>query len=115
LKGYDYSREGLYFVTICCYDRFCYFGHIDNDAMILNQYGQIVFDEWMKLPERYRRGNTCVAPDVNSVALIGDAVPHDTIGAGVNPAPMGTGVSDIVGVYKSLVTNNHTNALLYIL
>ena len=28
LKGYDYSCEDLYFITICCYDRICVFGNI---------------------------------------------------------------------------------------
>ena len=53
LKGYDYSQSGLYFITICCQDRICRFGKIESGAMILNEYGQIAFDEWTKLPERY--------------------------------------------------------------
>ena len=28
LKGYDYSQEGLYFITICVQDRECLFGEI---------------------------------------------------------------------------------------
>jgi len=28
LKGYDYSRAGLYFITICCQNRICRFGKI---------------------------------------------------------------------------------------
>jgi REP element-mobilizing transposase RayT len=51
LKGYDYSQAGLYFVTICCYDRICRFGHIENGEMILNEYGRIAYNEWMKTPE----------------------------------------------------------------
>ena len=50
LKGYDYSQAGLYFITICCQNRICRFGKIENGAMILNEYGQIAFDEWMKTP-----------------------------------------------------------------
>ena len=53
LKGYDYSQAGLYFITICCQDRICRFGHIENGEMILNDYGQIAFDEWIKLSERF--------------------------------------------------------------
>lgn len=53
LKGYDYSQAGLYFITICCQDRICRFGHIENGEMILNAYGKIVYDEWAKLPERF--------------------------------------------------------------
>lgn len=51
LKGYDYSQAGLYFITICCQDRACLFGKIIDGEMILNEYGQIAFDEWIKTPE----------------------------------------------------------------
>jgi putative transposase len=53
LKGYDYSQAGLYFITICCQDRICRFGHVENGEMVLNEYGQIAFDEWVKLSERF--------------------------------------------------------------
>jgi len=53
LKGYDYSRKGLYFITICCQDRVCRFGHVENGIMILNEFGQIANDEWMKLQHRF--------------------------------------------------------------
>jgi putative transposase len=53
LKGYDYSQNGAYFVTICSWNRECLFGEIagiktDNPEMILNEYGKIVHDEWMR-------------------------------------------------------------------
>ena len=51
LKGYDYSQEGLYFITICCQDGICRFGHIENDEMICNQYGIVAYNEWMKTPQ----------------------------------------------------------------
>lgn len=53
LKGYDYSQAGAYFITICCHNRICRFGNIENKKMILNELGQIAFDEWIKLPERF--------------------------------------------------------------
>jgi putative transposase len=46
LKGYDYSQNGLYFITICCQNRICRFGHIENKKMILNEYGEIAYNEW---------------------------------------------------------------------
>ena len=55
LKGYDYSQAGMYFITICCQDRICRFGHVENDQMILNEYGQIAYNEWLKLPQRFPR------------------------------------------------------------
>jgi len=36
LKGYDYSQEGLYFVTICVQDRDCIFGDVVDGKMMLN-------------------------------------------------------------------------------
>jgi len=53
LKGYDYSRAGLYFITICCQDRICRFGHVENMEMILNEYGMVTDNEWIKLPDRF--------------------------------------------------------------
>jgi len=51
LQGYDYSSEGLYFITICCHNKVCLFGHVMNGEMVLNEYGQVAFNEWMKTPE----------------------------------------------------------------
>lgn len=51
LKGYDYSRAGAYFVTICVQNRACLFGDIVDGEMVLNPSGQIVADEWIKTAE----------------------------------------------------------------
>ncbi|MCW9708730.1 hypothetical protein [Fodinibius salsisoli] len=48
LKGYDYSSPGLYFVTICTYDRRCLFGEVANGNMVLNKWGKIARDEWRR-------------------------------------------------------------------
>lgn len=48
LAGYDYSQAGLYFLTICVQDKECLFGSIENGAMILNEYGRMAEDEWLK-------------------------------------------------------------------
>ena len=54
LKGYDYSQAGLYFITICIKNRECLFGNITNGEMNLNDAGQMVENEWMKLPQRFQ-------------------------------------------------------------
>ena len=51
LKGYDYSRAGMYFITICTYNRECLFGEIVNEEIILNEYGRIVEKEILKTEE----------------------------------------------------------------
>ena len=46
LKGYDYSRAGAYFVTVCTQDGVRLFGEIVNGVVRLNEFGRIVKDEW---------------------------------------------------------------------
>jgi putative transposase len=47
LKGYDYSKEGFYFITICCEDKAKIFGEIIDGKMILNDFGRIANEEWL--------------------------------------------------------------------
>jgi putative transposase len=51
LKGYDYSHTGVYFITLCTYDRECLFGEIVRGTMQLNKFGEIVAEEWLKSVE----------------------------------------------------------------
>lgn len=53
LKGYDYSQEGAYYITICVEQRLCLFGSIDNSEMILNDAGRMIEQEWLNLKERF--------------------------------------------------------------
>ena len=48
LKGYDYSQNGLYFITICTQNREHLFGTISNGQMALNPMGEIAHTEWFK-------------------------------------------------------------------
>ena len=51
LKGYDYSQAGAYFITICVMGRQHLFGQVVNKEMILNQLGQIAYNEWLNTPQ----------------------------------------------------------------
>jgi putative transposase len=53
LKGYDYSKKGLYFITICVRNRLHLFGHIENSEMHLNDAGLMIGNEWLALCDRY--------------------------------------------------------------
>ena len=50
LEGYDYSQEGMYFVTICTVNKNCIFGNITDGEMVLNEMGTIVYNEWLQTP-----------------------------------------------------------------
>lgn len=53
LKGFDYSSNGYYFVTICIKDRQEYFGGIVNNKMILNKCGEIINKCWFEIPNHF--------------------------------------------------------------
>ncbi|SYZ72078.1 conserved hypothetical protein [Candidatus Zixiibacteriota bacterium] len=46
LKDYDYSREGMYFVTVVTHQRTELFGQLDNGQVKLNDFGHLVLLEW---------------------------------------------------------------------
>jgi putative transposase len=49
LQGYDYSQEGVYFVTLVTKHREPLFGEIINGEMSLNEFGEIVKFTWHDL------------------------------------------------------------------
>ena len=53
LKGYDYTRAGVYFVTIVTQNRACLFGHIVAGEVRLNAFGQVVAETWQWLATQY--------------------------------------------------------------
>ena len=67
LKGYDYSRAGLYFITICVQDRACLFGGTvggtvgastqgypyGSPSIILNDAGNMVERWYYELENKY--------------------------------------------------------------
>ena len=72
LKGYDYSRAGYYFVTICVkrqfmskmmkgqfmncpYKREYLFGEVVDGKMVLNECGKIALNWWKNIENKYER------------------------------------------------------------
>jgi len=53
LKGYEYTRAGAYFVTICTKDRACLFGDVSDGVTRLNQMGHIVRQCWLAIPDHF--------------------------------------------------------------
>ena len=151
LKGYDYSKAGAYFITICCEKMACRFGYVKKDGMVLNEFGKIAYNEWVNLLDRF----DCFELDVFQImpnhmhaVLVLKDVCEDTVNvtvgatlavgqadfdldnqnqhlknfevfrAGASPAPTTTTtttmqtnnkkkttIADIIGAYKSLVSN----------
>ncbi|RMG67134.1 MAG: hypothetical protein D6715_05390 [Calditrichaeota bacterium] len=53
LKGYDYTRPGAYFITICTANRACLFGDVVDGEMRLNPLGKIARQCWLAIPDRF--------------------------------------------------------------
>ena len=54
LKGYDYTQQGAYFVTICTHQRNCLFGEIVDGEMKLNTNGEIARGSWLSIPRHFQ-------------------------------------------------------------
>jgi REP element-mobilizing transposase RayT len=117
LKGYDYSEAGAYFVTICTQDRLCLVGEMGDDAMRLNDAGQMVASLWDGLPARFpgiELDAFVMMPNhVHGIIVLPDhgaatrAAPTDDINESVVGAPLvGARISlgDLVGAFKSTST-----------
>jgi REP element-mobilizing transposase RayT len=53
LKGYDYTQVGAYYFTICCHQRRCLLGEIEDGVMHLNLAGATVKAVWDSLPRHF--------------------------------------------------------------
>lgn len=53
LKGWDYSRPGAYFVTLCVQNRECFFGKINSGRMIKNAAGKMVEKWYLELANKF--------------------------------------------------------------
>jgi REP element-mobilizing transposase RayT len=129
LKGYDYSRNGAYFVTICSWNRECLFGEISGiktsePEIILNEYGKIVHDEWNRtvlIRKEIEIGEFIVMPNhFHGIVLIqgrGDRLvaPMSTIADCIQgrppvaptedrPGPKPKSISSFLAGFKSIVT-----------
>ncbi len=102
LSGFDYSQEGSYFITICTQNRKPLFGEILNEKMALNQVGNIIKKEWMKIPSRFHGVNLdafVVMPNhIHGIILILRPIPGQTIG-------------NIIGAFKSISANEYIKLL----
>jgi hypothetical protein len=108
LKGYDYSRVGAYFVTICTQGRACLFGEVVGGAMRMSAAGQMTLSEWEALPTRFPtielgafvvmpnhvHGIIVITPDrVGPTGLRPSALPHHRTCGFPHPAVEPSGLS----------------------
>jgi REP-associated tyrosine transposase len=57
LPFYDYSSGGYYFVTLCSSGWETIFGRIENDDMVLSEFGQVVESAWYGIPLHFHNAD----------------------------------------------------------
>jgi putative transposase len=112
-RGYDYSSAGIYFVTICAFERRSIFGSISSGVINPSLIGRIVSEHWFDLPKHFvglELDAFVVMPNhIHGILLLnslkssviekpasGDAV----VGAGPRPARRRPKLPDIIGEFK---------------
>ncbi|RVT39549.1 transposase [Rheinheimera sediminis] len=95
LKNFDYSNNGFYFITLCCYRRFLLFGDIVDQQMQTNALGCVVALEWQKVPERFP------AVELHPWVLMPNHF-HAILALSNEPGKKRTTLGSVVGSFKSL-------------
>jgi REP element-mobilizing transposase RayT len=101
LPYYDYTSEGLYFITICTRYRKSFFGDITDQTLTLNDAGKMLEETWIDIPNRF--------PFVSIHEFIIMPNHFHTI-IEIDHATA-TSVGDIIGAFKSITTNQYINGV----
>jgi REP-associated tyrosine transposase len=135
LQGFDYSRAGAYFVTICVRDRQCLLGDAVDGAIQLNDAGRMIQTIWDELPLRFTglkladfvvmpnhihgifvlpgRGESCIRPSpTNSQEPADCRINHES--GDHKDRPYGTlpgSVGRIVQAFKSITTHAYADGV----
>jgi len=111
LAGYDYAQSGAYFVTICSHQRREVFGRVREEIAYQNEYGQIVGECWMEIPQHFPHvelDEWIVMPNhLHGILLI----TTDALAKGVRPqygASKRGSLATIINRFKGAVTRRVT-------
>jgi len=113
-RGYDYSSRGIYFVTICAFERRAIFGSISSGVLVPSLAGRTASEVWFDLPNHHAGLNLDAfvvmpnhihgilllcspATDVVEKTECKDAV----VGAGLRPARRDANLSEIIRAFKT--------------
>jgi REP element-mobilizing transposase RayT len=129
LLGYDYSRSGPYFVTICINQRQQLLGEIHQGEMHLNSVGNMVQTVWQELPLYYpgvELDRFILMPNhLHGIVVLENhaggtieglgAIANDQVGATTGGLPLREGkrlgLGDVVHRFKSLTTAKYRHGV----
>jgi len=118
LKGYDYSQEGAYFITVCTYNRRCVLGSITNGEMKPSGLGELVWSAWRDLPNHHDHIDVdafVVMPNhVHGIVVIGNAGTAGRAPTGTRTTfgkPRPATLATIMRSFKAAVTRQANRSL----
>jgi len=122
LQGYDYSRAGAYFVTMCTQNRECLFGEIVNGEMRLTDAGKMIQAVWDEIPAHYPGidiDSFIVMPNhIHGIFVIVGATPGRPVfmqaqqdGQTQGSAPTGLTLPDLVHRFKTMTTKRYADSV----
>jgi len=92
LCGYDYTKAGAYFITICSRDRACIFADISEDVLRFTVVGEIVASCWHAIPDHFPNGELDafgIMPNhLHGIVVLGDLLADEPGTACRAPTPM---------------------------
>ncbi len=84
LRDFDYSNSGYYFLTICTKNREEFFGRIENERMILNEFGIIANKYWLEIPIHFQNcliDEFIIMPNhIHGILIVNNYVGNNDIG-----------------------------------
>lgn len=123
LQHYDYTTNGVYFITICTHHHRYLFGECNDGQMTLSTIGAIAQGFWYEIPKHFAfvtLGEFVVMPNHLHGILILDTPPIEKLHRNVcipappkneffsNISPKANSISTIVRSYKS-ICSKHIN------
>jgi putative transposase len=80
LQDWNYRSPGMYFVTICAFNKELFFGDIRHSEMVLTDIGNVAEQEWLKIPSlrpdmNLELGEYVIMPNhMHGIIIIGDNI-----------------------------------------
>lgn len=112
---WDYSKDGIYFITICTQGREHYFGEIENGVMNVSEMGQIAQACWNEIPDHFSFVHLeafVVMPNhVHGILVINKTI-NDGFDFDTQPnkfGPQSNNLASVIRGYKVGVTKNARN------
>ena len=117
LKGYDYTSDGAYFVTICVDKGQCVLGDIKDGVVQLTRFGEITWESWLWLETEYpyvQLDESIVMPNhLHGIIIIGKGLgtggSRSTGGSRTAPTVKRKPLGRLIGAFKTVSTKEINN------